>query len=378
MPTQILNGPRIAGSNYFYWSRMRSSNTVKRVKPVGIDILSSPTNYSAESWEATLEPDETYYGPQRPTYGNRIPNMNNIPFAVKQSLEHRAKSGLLEKIKGEKWNLGTFLGELPETQKYMMEVIRRVMTLYTAVRRGKVNKKTLRRMARKGRKYLRRRGLKGSVYDGAGELSSIWLQWRYAVSPMIYDLEDMLSYLYRASTRPLISRAAAGANDRYVFLERGNVATLTPAFSDSYELQGRAVAYFSVDPYTEEFKRLGLINLGVVLWELTPLSFVADMFLPIGDRLAALDAMAGVNLRSSTYSLRVKSVCARPRMTYTQWVRPSGVWIAFPATIGGTWAKGDYYSRFRAFDVIPKFTFSTSPTGRQLIDLVALSRQILL
>lgn len=378
MPTRWANGPRIANSSYYYFGSYQSNNRVFRKKPIDSEqLLRNPTVYSHESWLYTLDPDMGYSGVLPPSYGPRIPNMSNIPTAVKTNLLNRTLAKVLAKIKDEKWNLGTFLGELPETQKFFKGAIESIVNLYLAVKRGKINVRSLKRLARKGRNYLRRRGLLASIKDGAGYLSSKWLMWRYAVCPLVYDLDDMMKYLHRSTIRPLFSRVGSGGAEKYQAFERGNLATRTPSWLDSYSIQSRCVVYYRVNPYAQSFKQLGLINLPAVLWELTPLSFVVDMFLPVGDYIGHLDAMAGVTVLSAQYSLRIDSSCSRPALSFLGWYQDrSGKWASYTHTVGGTQSTGRYYSRSNA-SLAPTFSFSNSPGGKQLLDLVALSRQLL-
>lgn len=290
-------------------------------------------------------------------------------------LVQETKLKLVSKIKGEKWNLGTFLGELPETQKYLSKTLKDVLGIYRRVKRGLFSPKEWSKLVSKGKRYLKRRGVTGVSRDLTGQLSKRWLEFRYAISPMVYDLDDMLSVLYDSHTRPLISRVASGGTISTFDSIKGTSTSQSQNMTSNR--QERFVCYFQVNPDFDSFKKLGLLNLPAVLWELTPLSFVVDMFLPVGDFIGHMDAMAGVTVLSVTRSTRDNGVTSRPSLTVqsSKYNAKTGAWDPATYTIGGSSATIDDYSRAPdSLDV--SFDFTTSPTGKQLVDLVALGRQL--
>jgi len=202
----------------------------------------------------------------------------------------------MEKIKGEDWNLSTFLGELPETIQYFRKTINSAVGFYRAVKRGdlagvkRAARRAIRRAGKDPRRELHRRG---------GQAADKWLEWRYAISPLVYDLDDALKALYSKRAVQITRRSAGGASgqSRQVIRESERMVSLEATW------QSRCVAYYRVNPNAESFKKLGLINLAATLWELTPLSFVVDWLIPIGRYVGTLDAMMGVSVLSSTTSI---------------------------------------------------------------------------
>lgn len=368
MPQTLLEGPVIAGKpNGYprYWTIRKSKSTVKRKKPQGLDIIKSPTAYASNSTHQSTDPDYSPTGELlTPALGVWPPNPTAFPNPIKIAVKDKAVNALMVKVKDEKWNLSTFLGELPQTMKYFREVGREIVDLYIAVKRRRITRKRLRRLARKGLAYLRNRGVPVALYRGSGKLSQRWLEYRYAISPLVYDFQDSLTYLHSSASKPVIDRSAGGAGDNWTYLSSD------PVYKKMYQgsIQGRAVMYYSVNIHAAALKRLGLINLAATLWELTPFSFVVDRFLPVGDFLGNLDAMAGVTVLSSTYSERLDLVAVRP-----QYARADG------GTVGGS--RGTYkgYSRSVGLPRLPALpTFSHSPSGKFTLDLAALLRNVVL
>lgn len=377
MGTFIVKGPPLfAGASQTVYEKYVYKSTTKRKKPRGANLLLSPTAY-----ESLVQTDE-----RTPSYNNNsIGHPVVTPLGSYSSpsgistaqVKAQCQTKLLNKIKGEKWNLGTFLGELPTTQKYFRTALTEIVRLYKAVKRG--NMREIKRLAKRGRAYLRKRGFTGAVYDGSGKASGKWLEWRYAICPIVYDLDDMMAALYDSQFHPIIRRTASGVKEesfeagiRTMWADEGLKTDISLYARFSY--QGRSVLYYSINPNAAAFKRLGLINFGATLWELTPLSFVVDWVIPVGDVIGHLDAMAGVTVFSGTYSTRCH-VESHVRSYKTEvWDR--GVRLGYKA--GGPQLKvADHYTRIRDDLKSPSFKFTTSATGKQLIDAVALARSIL-
>jgi len=371
-----LYGPKLPGSSTRAWTLIQSSpfSTVpKRKKPQGsIPILSNPTPwqnvriYSGRtSTTAGGKPVSPYFG---------VPDLTSLlPPNELVALSDKALAKLQEKIKGEKWNASVTLAELPITQRYMISAAREITDLYLAVK--KMDRRKLKKLVKKGKAYLKRRGFKGSSKDLSGTLSKRWMEWRYAVSPLVYDLEDMLSMLYAASVRPHIRRAAAGANQQYSRLDEWEYTDFTVRFSTQGSAHCRAVAYFILDTKAEVFKQLGLINLTATLWEVLPLSFVVDWFLPVGDALGNLDALLGVDVLGCTQSTKEKGRISYGGNTIVTDQGPGNP--PYLEIVGGSYSEYEGYNRWVSGLDKSRYNGKMTLTGKQLIDTVSLCRLLL-
>lgn len=290
------------------WTKYWYNSYSKRAKPA--NPVTQPTNVQAYHWQHTR-------GVWSDSYGNVSPSMYPAsrvvaPADVSDNVKNEAIGKLLSKLKGETWNLSTFIGEMPETMKFTSEVLSSLWKSYRAVRRGDL--RALNRMwfpRYKGNRYRGRdaKRITDSYWNVVGKpsISSAadkWMAWRYAVSPMVYDLDDALKELYGRSQAAVIYRNVRGkATGVHHQITPGNVIR-----SGSVALVWRASLYYQVSPTTDAFKRLGLINLPATLWELAPLSFVVDWFIPFGRYLSHLDAAAGVTIVSQTLACTETSV----------------------------------------------------------------------
>lgn len=365
---RVIDGPLTPGSSIPAWRLRQSRLYADRPKPQNIYALLGDPSYLLSLRTYTT------YKPAVDSLGNSFDGtfLDNfvIPNNVYTELKARTASKLRGKIKGEKWNLSTFMGELPQTMKYFCSALSEVMRAYQAVKRGDL--RSIKRLAKRGKRWLKRRGLTGSTKDTAGLIAKRWLEFRYAISPLVYDLQDMLGYLYRASTRPIISRSASGAEAVHTKRVKGKATEND--YTERFELKGRGVVYFSVNPHAEAFKQLGLINIAAALWELTPLSFVADMFLPIGERIAHLDAMAGVDFFGGTYSVLI----AGESFTIDKVVKYPGSKPPYWNTLGSSHYKVKQYERHPGIIYLTSPpTYSEHPTVKQTLDIIALARTML-
>lgn len=268
---------------------VHSNNIARRKRPANV-MLAPATTYSRErsSLLRTIK-----YG----NYGNQsvgtIVSHATFPTSLGGILSDRGQYRFLEKVKATTWNVGTFVGELPETLNWLGGTVKALWKSYKAVKRG--NFRELRRILKRNKRF--KRGLHVEVnYDKW--VADKWLQWRYAVQPLCYETEDVLKALAETGLKPSFRRVSthvegmADSTSSYL----GN-----KSFYKFYR-RYRFGAVFSVNPIADNWKRYGSLNVVETLWELTPLSFVVDWFLPIGKAIASLDAEAGVTYNSKWIS----------------------------------------------------------------------------
>jgi len=200
----------------------------------------------------------------------------------------------------------TNLSELPETAKFVLGVLKTILGLVTDFRKesAAIRNRYYRAVHDTGRK--RDPTLPGQLMD---DLSSLWLQYRYALMPLIYTVEDALGILLRGEVE---YRSFRMKERRY--------PTVTHADwnIDEFEVLDRCfIKYrfeFDSDSYTSNSNFL-TTNPALTLWELTKLSFVVDWVFNIGDLLASLDTPEGVTQIKAMVSSRIKStiICRHKR-----------------------------------------------------------------
>lgn len=366
MAETYLDGPVIGGLPQGYppyWSIRKGKATSRRPKPG--NLIANPTSYSSYEVRRRTEPDSYSGSVSTPMFGQVgvNPDAHLELNQMRIRLASLSDSRTLEKIKNEKWNLGTFLGELPQTQAYLRTAIPRMVDIYLGFKKRMRDPKWWRSLVRRGKRFFKSRKRRGAMEGSAG-MAAAWLEFRYAIMPLTYDVQDMLTWLYNSALRMPIFRVASGASDAFAEVFR-STGPFSPSRATTATIQVRTACYYSASAEADAMKRLGLINLPAVLWELTPLSFVADMVLPIGDFIANFDAMVGVSVLSCTRSTRTDMVDIRASTRY------------YTSYFGGSSGTGRFYSRVVIPAPVNLPIFTKSPSGKQLADVVALSRQIL-
>lgn len=103
------------------------------------------------------------------------------------------------------------------------------------------------------------------------------------------------------------------------------------------------------------------------------MSFVVDWFIPVGEMLGHLDALAGVDVLSVTYALTVESRRSQAGFGYS--------YKQFDSTY--TFSQGPQDSDSRTYSRqitkldLPKYDLRASLSGKRLLDACALSRLII-
>lgn len=174
------------------------------------------------------------------------------------------------------------LGELPETIRWMVDVytrLIRVLALYKA---------------RKLRIYLSRSFRNKLALAGA--MSDFWLEMRYAVRPLAFEMEQIVDVITgaelsdRQTARGYHHVTSTWSTVNEDIQWRGNsYYTCDELIVSSRSSKYRAGVLYSIgtDAYQWAYV-LGLDKPLEAVWELTKLSFVLDWLLNVGDLLASL------------------------------------------------------------------------------------------
>lgn len=352
-------------SGQYEWYRTRFSNSVSRTKPKGFDLLKGVSFNTYDSFRS-IGLQTTSKGSRYASPVNAAPeNFDNESY---QSSRKGVVSKLRSKVKGESWNVSTFVGELPETWSYFKQTLTTIVRTYRAVKRG--NMKEVRRM-RKRRPSTR----PPKVGPGLDEqVAGKWLEWRYAITPLMLDFQAMLNALQESSARAVYTRVATGEDLRFFQRQVTGYLGTVPQYSTRvHTMKLRLGLYYRVNPSVQAFKRLGLLNPVATLWELTPLSFVVDWFIPIGDYLGSLDAMAGVSVWASWESQAVMTDFHVTGATFTSGVPGTSGYVVATRTESN--ASKRYYNRNNAPSLsMPLPTFQLGLNSKRFLDGLSLVR----
>lgn len=343
--------------------------------------------YSYPAGDGTYS--ETYAG--RPIV--LIPTLDQFD-GVEDDLSDTRKAALnkaLDKLKDQRINLAVAIGELPETVGFLYNGAKVLIDSFKAVaNKQRALKATYERMRRgaKGKNPKRKRQAtnwlrKSGTY--ADQVAGLWLGWRYGVMPLVYDMQGA----YDEYNRP---QEGVGDIINVKTSKRYNEFHKIPEFMDilvsgSSTLPPKAESYLEVDvTYSvvlnvvvekpRSATQLGFGNGPQLLWELTPLSFVLDWGINLGESLGALDAGTGTSFISGTIS--EKRLLAR---------RVKGDTINF--TANGNHFSHITYSDAESYDKVyertvledlplPQFYTSNGMDKKRWLDAFALLKVIVL
>jgi hypothetical protein len=204
---------------------------------------------------------------------------------------------LREKIVGTSFDATVFLGEGREALDMIFNAATRIRKSLTQLKRGNViaagrelgilpdNTGRIRSIhfqtTGKGPKYLPLRvpppGKTGTISETAAK---VWLEWSYGWLPLVNDCGNAAEYLAARLQAPLYKEYRVSLK-----------VPLRAQFSQDYvtTVQKGYIRTSILARLTEidQVKLLGFTDPAAVIWELTPWSFVADWFIPIGNYLQA-------------------------------------------------------------------------------------------
>lgn len=131
-------------------------------------------------------------------------------------------------------------------------------------------------------------GINGKVRVIRQVLASRWLEAVYGWMPLISDMKSAAWFLASHLNRPRQQtwRAATSTN---------GFATSTSPINWMAAGSAKKLYYASVTLSEDDSRDLGLLghtNFSEIAWELTPYSFVADWFIPVGDWLRVRNYLA--------------------------------------------------------------------------------------
>lgn len=188
----------------------------------------------------------------------------------------------LDEIHSGAYDILTEIGESKETIGYMFDTLKRILRLALAF---------------KTKEWTAKKKLKGK--DLVDEVTSLWMQFRYAVSPLAYSFQDAAEYL---SAKVLAEYVTARKRRDVDYEWESN------GWKYSFTVEHRVFAKARID-LKATTAQLG-VNPLKTLWELTPLAFVVNWVIPVGEMLGALVPPPSALQTAASHSMRVRSVKA--------------------------------------------------------------------
>lgn len=207
------------------------------------------------------------------------------------------------------------LGEAPETVKWLADILKRFVKLLRLILSPAYRNKEIAKLLKKG-------------FNPGDVLSNIWLEWRYAVRPLIFEAQSALEALNTSLDKTL--RYTARAKLEHVGQDSKNIIwnnlvhgeVITFSYSQTVTCASSAGVLYNINSDVDEWLAvLGLDSPISSAYELIPFSFIADWFWNIGDVVAAFESRASVLPKASwcTQTIRVDTTYTPISVSSAHW-----------------------------------------------------------
>lgn len=198
------------------------------------------------------------------------------------------------------YDLLTEIMELPETVRYLINILGTAVTAFKAAKGREVEVRKL---------YRNRKQTLKSAKELADAVASVWLQYRYAISPLAYSIEDIQETLLslKAQYGKYKEKAVSSIDFPETMQFQGSGAAWHRVTNDS-KATVRCFIKRKYDPQDIIDTLYGLLKVNPfsTAWELIPLSFVADWFVNVGDYITALTSHQPHAQQVSTVSIKLE------------------------------------------------------------------------
>lgn len=203
----------------------------------------------------------------------------------------RAK--LIERAKGAEWSIPVFVGEGRETVNMVLNAAKTIGSAYRDLRRGNFMG-ALANLGIQGDSRARARYNRQYGTDPTRAAANAWLALTYGWTPLLNDVKNAAETLAEINlseeNRVIRVTARTGLEDLYYLNDFSFSVNPVITGRQSVKVKESRFGVWRCKPTSwNNVGSLGLLNPLSVAWELVPLSFVADWFLPIGRYLEGLD-----------------------------------------------------------------------------------------
>lgn len=225
--------------------------------------------------------------------GLLTPHRPALPTEYSPSDRARMRIAVTEKFLNTRMELGVELAELPKTMRFVRDSASAIYRTFRSFRRGN------------WRAVADDLGLigkdKSRFSDPSLPLARRWLEYKYALSPIMYSVEDACTVLsnglgnwyFTASSR----QGKKGNGDSFELSASNGMKWKRTVHSYGMSC---ALTFDVSSEGMRTFSQLGLANPLSIAWELVPFSFVADWFVPIGGWLSALGHLSFSSFKSGS------------------------------------------------------------------------------
>jgi hypothetical protein len=341
-PVPLLGNPTSQAAQY---EAIRGYHAQKYVYPTGSNYCNPP--------------GEWFHNTSRTIYRYRLPSeFRDIPDP-----EGDWGLALRSRLAGRKQNLGAYLAEYRETAKSFSDAARALGDVLKCLRG---NKGACGSSKRRFTRYN-----KPDIHAVTKQAANAVLMANFGINPLLADLGEGIRRLNSRMARPILGKVVASVRTSgfevvdYISQNSGSDYGLHVHAVHMWNSSDRAIMWYRVDPGFTGSDDFTMGSPLQALWEGTPYSFVVDWMIPVGDYLAAADALRGIDVVETTVT-RKRSSSSRDSSTLPGW-----------SLVHAGVASYKTHSRSVADEIpLPLPRFEPSKSARSLLNATALLRSV--
>lgn len=264
--------------------------------------------------------------------------VNNTSFHGQVSNKiNETRTKLLNKIIDQRINMGENVGQAVQTANMLAKPVITLAQAFIAAKKG--DWFTVERLLGK-----RQRGVHGKA------TANTWLAYYYGWKPVISDINEGLK---------MLAEDLGTEEEELKFTKNGSFSGTygpypdsTGKFNNTFECEfsvKESVTLKSISSAVGMLNSFGLSNPVSTAWELQPMSFVLDWFLPIGSVLSGLSAGNGFEFVSghSTRKMKIRQTATR-NPSVVEYYKPG---VPFKVT-----DNGEMRTEYELFDRVPFYS----------------------
>jgi hypothetical protein len=200
---------------------------------------------------------------------------------VQKIAANQSASNLINKILDTDLQLNIVVAEAPEAIRYIYHRVKPLVKSMNYLRKGDIVRAFRAVGITKTRKGVRIRKPKRGFWAP----SSWWLEYRYAITPLVLDVNAAMEYVQRDSGKPrsMNIKASSRQDITYQFTDTGGAVGRREYWPNRKAWESTTTGITMIENFN--YTRVDWLNPFTAAWELTPFSFMIDWAIPIGDFL---------------------------------------------------------------------------------------------
>jgi len=203
-------------------------------------------------------------------------------------LESRALRNLQRLVQQQGWEVSQTAGEMPETVGLLLSASKRLLTSVKYLKQGR----PLKALINLG---IDEKRAKKSII---GNSANLMLEFQYGWKPLMTEIHSLADAIENGLNQPIskpitvVKEEVFSLNDSFI----EDYCQWTHTGGGKYVVKTGIKAFVDNDTLAQLGSH-GLLNPAALAWELFPMSFVIDWFVPIGSFISGLSTSFGMDFR---------------------------------------------------------------------------------